>query len=129
MGLSQFDETYPVNITTAILAIHGTTPLPNNNSGVGACRIDQIWATNDDAIPHVVSVGYYQGGANFLMGSVSVPVGAGFAGTPGIELLSAILGAQNQGIVLQSADYCGVGVEVAMVGTSRITLVFLGGQV
>jgi hypothetical protein len=128
MGLQIFNETYPVNITRAIVAASGIAPLDSNNSGVGACRIDQVWAANNDVIDHVVGLHYYQGGSNFRIGGVNVPAGAGFGATTGIELISAIMGLLNTGIVLQSADSLGVNVDVVMTGTSRITLVMFGGQ-
>lgn len=129
MGLSQFDETFPVNVAYELGIGSTTVPHLIVNAAQGTIRVDKIWLTQDDTIDHVATLSYNSNYVNYPLGSVNVPAGAGHNGVPSIELLSAVLGSPNDGIVVAWNDGIAVGVELTMSGATTMGIAAFGGTV
>lgn len=129
MGLSLYDEQIIYTRGVQFLLADGTTPKDLAMAPQGWERIHEIWATNTDAIAHVVQVMYQSGALNGLVGSVSVPAGAGVGGAASVALLATIFGTANEGLAFNPNTGVVAGLEVAMVGTAAVTLLAIAGGI
>lgn len=90
-------------------------------------RIDAVLATNNDGIAHVIELRVNNGASTTRIGSVSVPAGQGFAGTPSLDILAAILPATVVGIALDRFWTLDANCLVAVTGSNGVFLTSLGG--
>lgn len=127
MGLQNFDESNAFAQVRYIIAGTGTSIVDFTNSNGVPFRIDALVATNNDSIAHVVNVYYFDGATPGLLGSVSVPSGAGTLGTPGVDLLPAVLPASVVGLVCGPVSKIQGNVAVAVTGGNSVQVTALGG--
>lgn len=129
VGLQTFDENEPFANVHYIVNAAGTGSVTFVNANPRRVRIDSILAINNDSIPHVVNVFYFDGSTPGLIGSASVASGAGTAGTPSVDLLAAILPTTQVGLLLNGVSTINVAVAVAVTGANSVQLTALGGYV
>jgi hypothetical protein len=126
MGLSQFDETigtvkqYPLAPADGIVVqdLWDTAPYQS--------RIDVIVAGNSDVIPHVVRFYYSTGGTTTLLGSVSVPAGAGTLGTPTVDMLAAFPVGLQAGMLMPPGTILQVQNEVVAGAATAVDVTAFG---
>jgi len=90
-------------------------------------RIDALMVANRDGIAHVVNVTMVFGGITVQLGSVSIPAGQGYAGTPSLDLLVQVLPATQVGINLPPTATLNVVLSVAIVATFDVSFCAIGG--
>lgn len=129
MGLSTFEERVPFYQATAFTSADTTVAKQAAKLTTSPVRIDSILATNTDTIPHVIRLTLVVSSVNYLIGSVSVPAGAGTLGTPSVDALAGSLPVTQAGIVLDPLNSINAAMEVAVAATFAVTLVALGGSV
>jgi hypothetical protein len=91
MGLQQFDEVAAIVDVYSISS--GDTPGTVTDIGQqreGAVRYDAITSVNTDSVSHNVSLYLWNVGVNHLLGTVTVPTGAGLGGVAPVDLLAAL---------------------------------------
>lgn len=129
MGLSTFDEIFAIEngyifTNGSGITTHDLVPQVTSDT-----RIDAILACNNDTIPHVLFLQLGTGSFMFTLGSVSVPAGTGFAGTPTLDILAACLPAAMVGVVIPNGARIQGQLLVAMVGAYILETLALGGQI
>ena len=128
MPLSQFEEYEPLNFSQIVNAAAGTDPLPFVPSENYRTRIDDISATNNDSIDHVVYFRFVADGGEVRAGSVMVPAGAGYDGVPAVSFFNNIFFSAAY-FLFPTTQGLNVGVEVAMTGASEVHVLGRGGKV
>ena len=128
MGLSFFDEQRPVQQVNKIDAAVGTALVVAWNEEPFPSRVDWIIVANSDVIPHVVDVWYNKSSYGVLVGSVSVPAGAGYGGSPSIDLLAAMMAVPFTGLLFDNNGSLSYSVEVAVTAAFTVTLLTIGGD-
>jgi hypothetical protein len=127
-GTSQFDESFGVVVATPFVAANTTTHLSVWNQKPYEARIDSMVASNTDGIVHVLSLYINQGGPDMLIGSVTVPAGAGTLGTPPFDILAALGASVATGLYNDpTTDYL-MALSVSMVAASQLVVLALGGN-
>jgi hypothetical protein len=127
MAIGTFDERTVLTQQVLMLPADGTATkvlAPVNSSDR---RIDAITVTNRDTIAHVVTASIVVGATTVAIGSVSIPAGQGFAGTPAIDLLAAILPATVVGVNLGPSATFNVTLAVAIQATFDVGFWISGG--
>lgn len=128
MGLSTFDERTALTRSRLVVPADGVALLPLMTVDFSDARVDQILVANRDGIPHVVNLILTNGAVLTNLGSVSVTAGAGYAGTPSVDLLASIFPATQVGIVIQGGMLLGVQLAVAVVATFDMSFSAFGGR-
>lgn len=88
-----------------------------------------VLLTNSDTIAHVVNVLFYDGTVYRHLGSVNVPAGQGYAGTPPIYLGASILPPILQAWLLDNQQALCFSLVVAMSAATVLDIVGFGGYV
>lgn len=127
MGISIFDET--LADSNPVVFDDGNSPgvltlTPNDKT---LRRVDTILAVNNDTIDHEVSLRINIASAFYWLGSVVIPAGAGFAGTPSIDLLAACVPPTQLGLNLFSFNYLEVDCLVALSSGKGVWITAFGG--
>jgi hypothetical protein len=128
MGLSTFDEKAAVIWNALVLPAAGTGAVTLIPAQVGDVRVDTILVSNRDGIAHVIIVQVAVGAVYTIIGTVSVPAGAGTAGTPSVDILAAVLPATQVGLVLPGGDILRISMAVAIVATFDVSVTAFGGE-
>jgi len=128
MPNNQFSETKPLQNFLQIVNANGTTVLQLTTQTDRSQRWDTILLTNTDTIAHVVRLFTHIATTQVLLGSVSVPAGAGTLGAAPVELLAAVFPATTQGCVLVQGNYLMISVEVAVVATFSVFVGAFGAE-
>lgn len=127
MGLATFNE-----INAIVEQFNFTSADTSNSKSVTTsrtqqARIDSMVVTNTDTIAHVVNVfSKTAGGVENLLGSVSVPAGAGTLGTPGVDVLAGSLPATQSGLLIPALTFVSAGMAVT-IGTGHVWVTSYGG--
>lgn len=129
MGLSIFDETRPYTYGTTYLAAYGLISVGITSNEELSRRIDTVSMSNTDTIVHVVDINQSIGGTSFLIGSATIPIGAGIGGQPSFDVLAASQPATQTNLVLAPGDSLTFTIEVALNAGKQITAVTRGGYV
>jgi len=127
MAIGVFDERTVLSGGVLMVPADGTATkiiVPSNSSDR---RIDAIVVSNRDGIAHVVNVSHVLAGVTVQLGSVSIAAGQGYLGTPGIDLLAAILPATQVGINLPPFATLNVSLAVTIVATFDMSFFYVGG--
>lgn len=127
MGLQTFDERVVLNLSRRIVPADGTASLSFITVNSGDRRYDTILCANRDTIPHVVTLTKTNAGVVTVLGSVSVPAGTGYAGSPTVDLLALILPTTQSGINLQAGETVNVQLAVAVAATFDLDVTAFGG--
>jgi hypothetical protein len=127
MSISTLDERNVLNLQRLVLPADGTGSLALVPVNSNDRRIDSILVANRDTIPHVVTLAKTNTAVTTVLGSLSVPAGQGYAGTPSLDLLASILPASQVGLTLMSADTLNVQLAVAVAATFDLSVSAFGG--
>src|SRR6266581_6119863 len=128
MGLSQFDEQLAIVGVGIINAATGTARIAAAAFQGRQHRVDSVFCTNTDVIAHVVRLWMNKGGVFALLGSETIPAGAGTGGAPSIDLLASCLPVGEAGLVLDNTCELDVSVEVAVTLTNEVDVTLQGGN-
>jgi hypothetical protein len=123
-----FSELKPLQNFLQIINANGTTVIQLTTTTDRSQRWDTILLTNTDTIAHVVRLFTHIATTQVLLGSISVPAGAGTLGAPPVELLAALFASTGQGCVLNQGNYLMISVEVAVVATFSLFVAAFGGE-
>ncbi len=129
MGLTQFDEQLAIVGVGIINAATGTARIAAAPFQARQHRVDAVYCTNTDVIAHVVRLWMNKGGVFGLIGSETIPAGAGTGGAPSIDLLATCLPVGEVGLLLDSSCELDVSVEVAVTLSNEVDVVLQGGNV
>jgi hypothetical protein len=129
MGLSQYDERSPAWQQGSLTIASGTTVVDMFTPTGSAVRVDAVLVSSTSLTPQIVDLWLTRYDGNGLVGSVSIPAGAGFAGVPIVDLIASIAPAAIGALVLLTGVGLGVGVEVALTGSDTLGVQVLGGYV
>lgn len=127
MSLTAFDEHAPFIGIRPLVNANGTTQQNVVSNSPLQTRIDVMLASNDDTIAHTITILAGPVGGAKRIGSASVPAGTGVLGQPSMDILKAALPPSQVGIVLDGGSELDVQLDVAMVGTSTLTVMAIGG--
>lgn len=127
MGLQIFDERTVYTQLKLALPADGVGVIALVAVNQSDRRVDSITVANRDTIAHVVNLLLVNGAVTVNLGSVSVAAGAGYAGTPSVDLLASVLPATQVGFPLASADSLSVQLAVAIQATFDMSFHALGG--
>jgi hypothetical protein len=127
MSLATFDERNALSQSRLVLPADGTALVPLVTVNSQERRIDTILVANRDGIAHVINVVTTVGAVVTNLGSVSVPAGQGYLGTPSLDILAAVLPATQVGLVLMPGQLVGVQLAVAVVATFDVSVTAQGG--
>jgi hypothetical protein len=128
VGIQTFDEILPNPQGVTFVNADGTTIKVVAGQSLQRIRIDGLIATNTDTIAHVARLYINLAAVNYLLGSVSIPAGAGTLGAAGIDLLAGAIPGVDSTIALAPGQFLTVSMEVAVVLTFTVTVASLGGQ-
>jgi hypothetical protein len=127
MGLSIYEEVYPLFVKKDIVAADGTASVvvvPVQNQ---PCRIDAFLMTNSDSITHSCLITMAVGAAVGLLGTQVVPIAAGLGAIPVFDAVTAGAPANLQGWILPAGAVLQVSVSPAMTGATGMYVSVLGG--
>ena len=93
----------------------------------GAYRIDAINITSDDSAAQVVDIFLRAGSTNFLLGSVSIPAGAGKTGTLPKEFFLDGMPSSEQGMNMSGSELLQAAMEGTITSAKTVTLTIFGG--
>lgn len=127
MSLQTFDERTVLNALVLMLPADGTATKIIAAVNSSDRRIDNVLISNRDTIAHVVTASVVAGGTTVILGSVSIPAGQGFAGTPSIDLLASIFPATFVGLNLAPSATLNVTLAVAIQATFDVGFFVNGG--
>jgi len=134
MGIQQFDETIPVTAfgapaNGAAAGTLGAFGLP----AIGDIRLDQILAYGLQAVGYTLSLYYTPaGGSPFLLGTATVPAGAGTGGVAPLDVLAAIFGSTYHYLIVKAGDTLSIALSVTQsttAGALTFYAVGIGGRV
>jgi len=129
MGLTTFDETAAEVWSWLLVPASGTGFIALVPTDVFDRRVDSILVSNRDGIAHVINLSLIVGSSRTQLGSVSVPAGAGYAGTPSVDILPTSLPATQVGLVVPGNYALNFNVSVAVVATFDMSVTAFGGRV
>jgi hypothetical protein len=92
------------------------------------CSVTAILVTNINTVVATVNLLLVVGGSAFDIGSVTVPIGAGTGGAAAVELLSTLLGANQNWLPLDVNVGLQMSLSVALTGTNAVVVTCLGGS-
>jgi len=123
MSTASFNEQYAIADTTDFTSADSTSSKAVTTSRTAQSRIDTVIVTLTETSSRVVNVfKKTNGGLEQLLGSVTVAASQGLSGTPGVDVLAAVLPASQVGILLPPDDQVTVGMASALTsGTLHVT--------
>ena len=121
---------YPDTIKNATLEVEngdGTTSQDLLTAGANGSRINYISVSSDDTVAVILELYYNDLTTDFLIGSITIPAGAGTDGTtPPVSLLNAtampFLG-EDLAYYLEALDKLKIAAKVAVTAAKKVTLV------
>lgn len=130
MGFLQYNEGQPFNAAAIFNNASGTAQVQIiATSTHGGRRIDQIIACSTDTVDRVVDVWFAcANGVTTLLGSVTVPAGAGIAGVVAVDLIAHLPLTVYGGLPMQAGDALLLAMEVAVTAGKSIYFSTLGGS-
>lgn len=90
-------------------------------------RVDAILVTNNDTIDHELILRWNDGTSATWVGSLVVPAGQGFAGTPALDLMASAFPATQVGIALFLFTWLDVRCPVALNSGKGVFISAVGG--
>lgn len=127
MAIGVFAEVHALNGSGQILAATGSNQVIIGPNGPNDSRWDQCFATNNDVIDHVLLVGLYLAGISVEVGSVNLPAGTGWNGSPPVNVFVSLFGAGQPGLVMTAVDDIYFSVPVAVTLTNEVDISLFGG--
>jgi len=127
MGLQNFNELAPINQGITLNNGSGTGNVELTLQGMPVWRVDEIIVFSTDSAARVMRLLWHTASTALLLGSATIPAGAGTAGAASIDLIQAIAVFASRGIVLPAGDYLMVAMESAITSPLNIVVVAMGG--
>lgn len=127
MGVSIYDERQPILGQTIILLADGTAWKTLVPASSGLFRVDDVLVTNSDTIAHDVELSIRTGGAEYIVGSVTIPAGQGYLGTPPIKAAATLAPTGQGGWIFTFNQDFRIRTTLAMVGAFALHCVVQGG--
>jgi hypothetical protein len=127
-GLAQFNEIAPYGTNVVLSNASGTSEVTLVSSNVARLRIDAIVCTNTDTVAHVLDI-KLQYVASHVIGSVTIPAGAGYGAVPSIEVVQALNLPNVPGFILPATCFINVQLEVTLTSGKVVELCAIGGYV
>lgn len=127
MSIQTFDERTVLIQPVLMVPGDGTTTKVIVAANSSDRRIDALMVSNRDTIAHVLNLTSVLGGVTTQLGSVSIPAGQGYAGTPSIDILAACFPATQVGVNLTPSATLNVSMVVAIQATFDVSLTAFGG--
>lgn len=127
MALSQLSETAPIVANVGIDNSNGTSDINLVGPPYGAWRVDSLLMQTDDTASRVVDVKIAHQGFVSIIGSATLPAGAGLGGSPSVDLLQALPTSAQSNIVLGAGDELIIAMETAITSGKSSTITVLGG--
>jgi hypothetical protein len=87
--------------------------------------INGMWASNNDTIDHKLRVSLASTNGALAQWEVDVPIGAGYGTAPAVDVMTAILGVGNTGILLGPNDFFVVGMTTAILSVKVVNVLLL----
>lgn len=126
-GFQAFNELVAISGSLEINSGGGTALQYLQPSQQLTVRYDALWGLNSEVIDHVINFGIDQGYGYRQYGSCTIPAGAGFTGSPAIDLIPLITPVNNQGLVIGAGVAFQASLDVAC--TVGVVMVdFMGGS-
>jgi hypothetical protein len=128
MGLTQFEEVHP---NTGAMPMDDTTPTTLETvftAGLYGGRIDGLWASSTDTVDREVEFTVSETGcSDFILGTVTVPAGAG---SPGVPLLNCFLalGFTQGELILTQQGQLESRLPVVLTAAKTLTVFAVGGN-
>jgi hypothetical protein len=129
MGFSTFDERSLISAPTQLSQYSGIVAVPIFLAVEGPVRFDLIALNSTCAASHVVELLLAAPTVPVIIGSVTVPAGAGADGSPPVSLLANILTGPQDGLVFQRNQTLYVRAQVILGAGELINILYLGGYV
>ena len=126
-GTASFSELYPLNVTAILNAASGILPVILSGGPPPMMRVDQMIASQNDVVDHVMHVILYDGVNISELFNVTVPAGSGFGTIPATDVLAAAPTSIQTGFVIGSPLAIAVYLEVVLGGASNLYVTFFGG--
>lgn len=126
-GLSQFNETQPIINSTTFVNADGTTAKSILIAQSAPWRLDSINVTSDDTAALVIRIFQRAGSTNFLLGSISLPAGAGTAGALPKEFFKDGMPDTEQGLAIMGSTSLQASMESAVTAAKTVTVTVFGG--
>jgi len=127
MSLATLDERVALITPAQFLAADGTTWKTIATGGAAGQRIDDVLLSSNGAAAHVVEFRMTIGAISYQLGSVSVAAGAGYAGTPPVQLGATVQPTNSVGWVLSFGASFQARVAVVMGAAEALDVVAFGG--
>jgi len=127
MSTGVYAEVTPLTQNTRMLPADGITAKSIGLALALNRRYDACIATSTDTIAHVVELILLDGSNTTVLGTATLPAGAGGAGTPGVDLLGLALPAVLSGIAIKAVSNFQVRFQVAIQATFQVDFTLVGG--
>ena len=126
-GLSSFSEAMPATNAVAFLPATGTNYQTLITGLYSSFRVDAILATNSDSVDHVVLLALNQSGTRHVIGSATIPAGAGTGGAAAVDVLALAMPATVAGIPFVAVESLDAKMVVAVGAGNTVELCVVGG--
>jgi len=127
MSLQVFDEVLAESFAVVFDDSNSPGVLGLTDSNKVMRRVDTILVSSNDTVDQVIRLRFSQGGTYYWIGSVTIPAGTGFGGTPSIDLLAAVLPATQIGINLFAFTILEIYAETAISSGKGVWVTSFGG--
>lgn len=129
MPLTRYAESYPVYARIALTNALGTQAVQSTPSVEVPHRFDMVLAISTSVTDHDVRLEAYVAAVGYILGTVSVPAGAGYGVVPAVDLVAALIAAPNDGVVLPAGANLRGACAASLASGETLTLVCVGGTV
>ena len=126
-GLSAFSETQPIAQGTSFTSADTTVAKNILTAQSTFARVDEIVISSDDTAAVIIDVYLRTSATNTLLGSVTVPPGAGHAGAPPVAFFGALNIANLNGIALTQVQSLQAACEATMTAAKTCVVTVVGG--
>lgn len=127
MSIAALDERTPLVIGVQFLAADGVGWKTIYTGPVSGARVDDILLSSNGAVAHVVEFRITLGGVNYIIGSISIPSGAGFAGAAAVSAAALPIPPLQSGWLLGYQTTLACHVAVVMGAAEELNVVAFGG--
>lgn len=129
MGLTLFEESYPIVHGGVVVAADGTNAITVGPALAQPWRCDALFLTSDDTISHAVNICVLISPYVYFIGTVAVPAGAGFGVVPPVEAVALLGPASIAGWLFTPLASLALRMEVAVVATKHVNSLLYGGYI
>lgn len=129
MGLSQFDETFPVLMITTMSSANGTNPADVTPTAVTPYRVDGLFVASESLVAEhlMILVADALGGTGIW--TVEIPARAGFDASLPYDVIAALFAAASAAVVLPPGCKIQAAADPEITSGKFLFLTCLGGYV